>query len=397
MKKKILIISDHAMSHSGVATQSLHLIEGLLKTEKYEVVQIGAAIYHSCYDTRIINKSFKVIPCNGFGSKTLIKKTLEVEKPDFLIIFSDARYFEHVFEMSDEIRKTCPIIYWHVWDNRPTPEFNLKIYDSVDHVACISRLTYQMCKEIIPEKCSYIPHTLPDNIFYQMKKDNIEKCKEKTLGQERKNNFLCLWLNRNIKRKRPADVLKAWQIFLFNLEEKYGHKEATLVMHTDPFDKKGHNLLKIAESLKINENVCFSNEISSYEQINALHNISDICLNISHSEGFGLSTLESMQVGTPIVVSLTGGLINQVIDCNDSTKNGVGVRPVIKTLNGNQSIPYIYEDFVCVEQVAKGIMEIYRLTSNEKDTLSKKCVEYVKKEFNYENMIESWDNILENI
>lgn len=397
MKKKILIISDHALTHSGVATQSLHLIEGLLKTEKYEVVQIGAAMYHSNYDTRIISKNFKIIPCNGFGNKVLIKKSLEIEKPDFLIIFSDTRFFEHVFEMSDEIRKVCPIIYWHVWDNRPTPVFNKKIYDSVDHVACISRLTYQVCKEIIPEKCSYVPHTLPNNIFYQMKKEDIKKCKEKTLGQERKNNFICLWLNRNIKRKRPTDVLKSWQIFLLNLEEKYGHKEATLIMHTDPFDKKGHNLLKIAEHLKINKNVCFSNELSSYEQINALHNISDVCLNIAHSEGFGLSTLESMQTGTPIIVSLTGGLTSQVIDYNDCSRNGIGISPSVKSLNGNQNIPYIYEDFVCVEKVSKSIMDFYKLSKSEKDILSKKCVEYVKKDFNYENMIKSWDNILENI
>ena len=397
MRKKILIISDHAMSTSGVATQSLHLIDGLIKTERYEIIQIGAAMFHNDYNTRVINENFKIIPCNGFGSKPLIRKTLEIEKPDALIIFSDTRYFEHVFEMSEEIRKKCPIVYWHVWDNRPTPQFNLEIYNSVDHVACISRLTYQMCKELIPEKCSYLPHTLPDNIFYQMEKESIEKCKEKTLGKERKDNFVCLWLNRNIKRKRPADVLKAWQIFLFNLEEKLGHKNATLIMHTDPYDKLGHNLLKISENLKITENVCFSSEISSYEQINALHNISDVCLNIAHSEGFGLSTLESMQAGTPIIANLTGGLINQVIDSNDSTKNGIAIRPKIKSLNGNQNIPYIYEDFVCVEQVAKSLMDFYVLPEKVKTELSSKCLNYVKKEFNYENMIKDWDNILENI
>ena len=397
MRKKLLIISDHAMSTSGVATQSLHLIEGLLKTQKYDVVQIGAAMYHKDYDTRIINENFKIIPSNGFGSKALIRKTLETESPDALIIFSDTRYFEHVFEISDEIRKTCPIIYWHVWDNRPTPKFNLEIYNAVDHVACISRLTYQMCKELIPEKCSYVPHTLPDDIFYKMEKENIEKCKEKTLGDERKNNFVCLWLNRNIKRKRPADVLKAWQIFLFNLQEKFGHKNATLIMHTDPFDKAGQNLLKISENLNITENICFSNEISSYEQINALHNMSDVCLNISHSEGFGLSTLESMQVGTPIIANLTGGLINQVIDFNDSSRNGIGITPKVKSLNGTQNIPYIYEDFVCVEQVAKSLMDFYRLSKKEKTELSDKCIRYVKKDFNYENMISQWDNILENI
>ncbi len=397
MKKNILIISDHALTTSGVATQSLHLIEGLLKTGKYNITQIGAAMYHDSYDTRKVSESFEIVPSNGFGSKPLIKSILKEKKPHAMIIFSDTRYFKNVFEMSDEIRDTCPIIYWHVWDNRPTPLFNKEIYDKVDHVACISRLTYSICKELIPEKCSYLPHSLPESIFYPMESIDIKKCKKKTLGEKRENHFVCLWLNRNIKRKRPADVLKAWQIFLFNLQEKFNHKDATLIMHTDPNDKSGHNLLEICKGLKITENVCFSDKPSSYQQINALHNISDICLNISHSEGFGLSTLESMQVGNPIVVCQTGGLTNQVIDRNDCSFNGITIKPDIKVLNGNQEIPYIYEDYVNVEKVAKAIMKSFCWSSLQKENLSQKCINYVKKEFSYDKMIKDWDDLLENI
>ena len=397
MRKNLLIISDHALTTSGVATQSLHLIEGLLKTRKYNITQIGAAMYHNNYDRRKVSENFEIIPANGFGSKPLIKNILKEKQPHAMIIFSDTRYFKNIFEMSDEIRNVCPIIYWHVWDNRPTPVFNKEIYDKVDHVACISKLTYSMCKELIPEKCSYLPHSLPENIFYPMEKDDIKKCKKKTLGDKRENHFVCLWLNRNIKRKRPADVLKAWQIFLFNLEEKFGHNKATLVMHTDPYDKSGQNLVEICKNLKISKNVCFSDKVSNYQQINALHNISDVCLNISHSEGFGLSTLESMQTGNPIIVSQTGGLINQVIDDNDCSFNGISIKPDIKVLNGNQEIPYIHEDYVNVEKVAKAIMQSFCWTSLQKENLSQKCINYVKREFSYEKMIEDWDNLIENI
>ena len=37
-KTKILMISDHALSTSGVAIQSKYLIEGLIKTEKYKII-----------------------------------------------------------------------------------------------------------------------------------------------------------------------------------------------------------------------------------------------------------------------------------------------------------------------------------------------------------------------
>ena len=395
MKKKLLIISDHAMTSSGVATQSRHLIEGLLETQKYNIVQLGAAIRHGSYETQEISDNFKIIPCDGFGNKNIIRSLLVKEKPDVMIIFTDPRFFGHIFEMEDEIHQVCPIMYWHVWDNRPTPYYNKKYYDAVDKIVAISKLTEAVCKDIAPEKTVYIPHTLPEDIYFQMENERIAKCKLNTLGEARKNNFIALWLNRNCKRKRASDVLKAWQIFLLNLEDKYDKKDATLIMHTNPEDSQGTNLLQIAKHLNILDNVCFSDQVSSYEQINVLHNISDVCLNISYAEGFGLSTLESMQVGNPIIATATGGLTSQVIDYTDGSHNGIPLIPRVRTLSGSQNIHYIYEDYSSVEDTAKALFKIYRMSNKDRKDLGQKCKEYVEKEFSYNKMIVSWDKEIE--
>ncbi len=387
MRKKLLIISDHAMTTSGVATQSRHLIEGLLETQKYNIVQLGAAVRHQNYMTQDVTDHFKIIPCNGFGNRDIIRSLLVKEKPDVMIIFTDPRFFGHIFEMEDEIHQVCPIMYWHVWDNRPSPHYNKKYYSAVDKIVAISKLTEAVCKDITPNKTVYIPHTLPEEIFFQLEDERIETCKVNTLGKERKDNFIALWLNRNCRRKRAADVLKAWQIFLFNIEDKYKRKNATLIMHTNPNDSHGTNLLEIAKNLDILDNVCFSDQTASYEQINVLHNISDVCINISFAEGFGLTTLESMQVGNPIIANSTGGLTTQVIDCVDGTHNGIPLTPKIKTLSGNQDIHYIYEDYVSVEDTAYALLEIYKMSKKERKKLGQKCKNYVKREFNYKNMI----------
>ena len=36
--------------------------------------------------------------------------------------------------------------------------------------------------------------------------------------------------------------------------------------------------------------------------------MSDVTVNISDAEGFGLATLESLSCATPIIVNMTGGL-----------------------------------------------------------------------------------------
>ena len=391
-KIKILMLSDHAKTNTGVAVQSNHLINGLVETENYEVVQLGAAIYHDDYDTVNVKEGFKIIPINGFGDKDIIRSMLVSYDPDVFIIFSDARFFKHIFEMEDEIHQVCPIIWWHVWDNRPTPKFNKQFYDSVDKINCISELTYKLCSEIVEkEKLNYIPHSLPDDLFYPLKEEVVDYHKKMILG-ERKNDFVCTWINRNIKRKRPADLLKSWQIFLMNLQHKYKHKDAILLMHTDPYDKVGMNLIEIAKNLNILENIRFSDQEADFQKINILHNISDISINISCAEGFGLSTLEAMLVGKPIVSTLTGGLIRQVINPEGPFVNGVALKPDVTTISGTQNIPYLNEDYVSVENIAKAIMQMYELNKEERKEIGLKAREYVKEKFSYNNMIKNWDN-----
>ena len=51
-KIKVLTISDHPLSPSGVGTQTKYIIEALLKTGKFEVVSLGGAIKHPSYQPR---------------------------------------------------------------------------------------------------------------------------------------------------------------------------------------------------------------------------------------------------------------------------------------------------------------------------------------------------------
>ena len=43
-KKKILTLSDHPLSPSGVGTQTKYVIEALLKTGRYQIFSLGGAI-----------------------------------------------------------------------------------------------------------------------------------------------------------------------------------------------------------------------------------------------------------------------------------------------------------------------------------------------------------------
>lgn len=388
-KKKLLLISDHALTPSGVGIQSKFLIEGLLKTKKYKIIQLGAAKYHEDMSPNKINEDFTIIPSVGFGNKDIVRSLIASEKPAAIIIFTDSRFFKYLFEMEDEIHETCPIMWWHVWDNRPTPKFNFKLYKSIDQINCISDLTYNMCKELNLKNISYIPHSFPSNTFYKIDKNEIKSYRKKIL-QDKQDWFLGLWLNRNFRRKRPADVLKSWQIFLENLFQEKGHKNALLIMHTDPLDVEGTDLIEVAKELKIEKNIRFSDKELSIENLNILHNISDFCLNISFAEGFGLSTLQSLYTGTPIIANMTGGLTRQAIDKDTLKTTGIPLKPEVTTISGILDIPYLNEDYVSVENVSKAIMEMFNMSIDKREELGKNGIKLVDREFNYETMIEKW-------
>lgn len=395
-KLKILILSDHAMSPSGVGVQTKLLIEGLLKKNKYTFLQLGAAIRHDDLKSLKVKEDFFIKPINGFGDPNLIRSILLNEKPDALILFTDARFFEYIFKMEDEIHQVCPILWWHVWDNKPYPKFNEWIYNSVDTINCHSYLTYKLLKENLDKKSvNYIPHSYPVTDFYKIEKNNLCKEKIKILGEKNKDSFVCLWVNRNCKRKRPADVVRSWSIFINSLSDKEKNN-CILLMHTNPNDKAGVNLFAVIEELNMKNNVLISSSLLEKEVLNILYNISDCTINISFNEGFGLTTLESMMTGTPIIASKTGGLTYQVIDHFDNTENGVALDIDMSTLVGNQKTPYIYEDYTSCDNVAKGIKKYYNLSKETKENLSIKVSNFARKDFNYQDSINKWDISIEN-
>ena len=146
--------------------------------------------------------------------------------------------------------------------------------------------------------------------------------------------------------------------------------------------------------LGIEENVFFSRDRIEFEKMNVLYNISDFCINTSYAEGFGLSTLESMMTGTPIIAPKTGGLTRQVVDHRDGSHNGVACDVDLKTLVGSQSVPYIYEDYTSTQSFSNAMMKIYEMSDQEKAKLSKKVKDYADHEFRYQDTVDEWHNTM---
>lgn len=394
IKKKILLLSDHPLSTSGVGTQSRWIINGLVSTGRYSFRCFGGAIKHDNYDTVKVSDDFIIKPTIGFGDKNLLRQTLATEKPDALMLFTDPRFFIWVWEMEDEIHQVCPIVYNHLWDNPPWPEFNRVLYESTDLVNCINWPTYEMVHERFPEKTNYIPHAVPKELYFPLKKDEIERTKVAILGKDRADHFVALFVSRNARRKMPSDIILSFKMFIDELERKHGHRKATLVMHTEPLDPEGPNLNHVIDMMHLKKDVVFSKDRVGFNEMNGLYNICDTIVNRSCNEGFGLPTLEAAMAGKPMIALKTGGLTRQVEDHRTGEQYGIALEPEVKSLVGNQQVPYIVEDFVSHETLAKALMQMYEFGPEERSRIGSRAREHALQDYNAEHMISEWDRTL---
>ena len=61
---------------------------------------------------------------------------------------------------------------------------------------------------------------------------------------------------------------------------------------------------------------------------------------------------------------------------------------------GSQNVPYIYEDYVSVEDTADAIYRLYSSSDEEKKELSKKVQSYVSSEFDIDTTVDLWHDSL---
>ena len=133
-RKTILLLSDDLRMTSGVGNVSKDFVLGTCHI--FNWVQIGGAINHpeagmnvdisedTAKRTGISDAVVKVHPSSGYGNQPMVRALMDHYKPDALMIYTDPRFWEWLFQMEHEIRQTTPILYYNIWDSLPYPMWN---------------------------------------------------------------------------------------------------------------------------------------------------------------------------------------------------------------------------------------------------------------------------------
>lgn len=394
-KIKVFVISDHPMAPSGVGTQTKYIINALIKTGRYKFICLGGAIKHNDYKPQKVEgfgDDWIIQPVDGYGTPEMVRSIIWNERPDILWFMTDPRFWGWLWQIENEVRKNIPMVYYHVWDNYPYPNFNKKFYDSNDVIASISKVTHDIVNVVSPEvENHYVPHAVDPTIFKPRTEEEISLFKEK-MFPDFEDRFTFFWNNRNARRKQSGTLLHWFNEFA----EEVGPDKVRLIMHTDPTDQHGQDLVAIMKNLGATDGrVLISDQKVPPDALAQMYNIADCTVNISDAEGFGLATLESLSSGVPIIVNMTGGLQEQVTDGEEWF--GIGLEPSSKSIIGSQEVPYIHEDRLSKKDVIEAFKKMYHMSAEDRRLLGEKGRNHVLKNYNFVDFEERWVNLMDEI
>jgi len=409
-KKKILLLSDDLRMASGIANVSKQLVLGTV--DKYDWIQLGAAIKHPeagqildltdsvRQETGVQDASVKIYPFDGYGNPDIIRQLLMVERPDAILHFTDPRYWIWLYEIEHELRQSVPLLFYHIWDDLPDPKYNRDYYESCDWIGCISKQTYGITKRVWgwdkethwtkPKdwQVSYVPHGINSELY---KPTNVPDDFKKSIFGDKEYEFVLYWNNRNIRRKQPMDAMLAFDEFRKSLPKDKWDK-VCMLMHTNPIEEHGTDLVTFINHCMPESTVIFAPNRYTEQQLNYLYNMVDVTINVASNEGFGLTTAESVMAGTPIIVTVTGGLQDQcgfrdkssgkLLTADDYVEIGSlhnrqskdvviwgdWVKPIwpVRSTTGSVPTPYIFDDRVDFIDIAPLIMEYYNMGKAER-------------------------------
>jgi glycosyltransferase involved in cell wall biosynthesis len=399
-RKKILLLCDDIRVHSGIAHMGRELV--INTAHHYNWVNLGGAVKHPEQGQRfdlsedtnkqagITDSSVTLYPTDGYGNPDIVRQLIQIEKPDAIFIITDPRYWVWLFEMENEIRKQCPIVYLNIWDDYPAPLYNETFYESCDALLGISKQTVNINKLVLNDKIGnkiikYVPHGVNHKNFKPLtseeksSKEFIEFKNQILNGKE--YDFVLFFNSRNIRRKQIPDTILAFRHFVDRLSKEKAAK-CLLLLHTQPVDEHGTDLPAVIDLLCPEYcNVKFTGGMFDPIRMNWLYNLADAQILLTSNEGWGLSLTEALVVGLPIIANVTGGMQDQMRFVKDGVwvdfdadfpsnhrgtikehgKWAFPVYPTSRSLVGSVPTPYIFDDRCEPEDAADRIEEVYNL------------------------------------
>lgn len=257
------------------------------------------------------------------------------------------------------------------------------------HLVAMSRFGLGVLSKQGFSNVTYIPHGIDLSVFRPLLMQEVDNLRMEH-GVDKQ--FIVIFVGRNTKRKRVDHLLTVFAKFIGALnndapvkfvlktEEKYSHISVTEYSHK--LDKEfGTNLL---------DHIMLFSEQMSAKQLNELYNLAHVGISATGGEGFGLTTLECVAAGVPMVIGrhstseeILGdtGLAGSLIDIADTVEEHPGSVKVSRAV-------------MDTDQAVDVLLEYYRKWEDDQSPNRVTVKSQVSGRYSVNTMIDMWDGLL---
>ena len=282
-----------------------------------------------------------------------------------------------VFYVNKNIKINVPSYCWFPCHYYPFSEYDILGLNPFDNIICLSPSIKLLLEKKFPEKAVfYLPH-INEEIDIKLSKTEI-----RAKWNISENRFIVTIISQivytDVCNRKAIDV----QLIAFS-EFNKKFPDSFLFFHSSSRPEDRAILENLIELLNLNENNFFwnDNKIFSEKDIAELYILSDVVLNCSKSEGFGVPIIEAQQYGTNVITSdflsmAEHNFQNNVVKFSSITHHF--------SLNGHWTIP-------SSNNIISKLEELY---SNSNEVNIKRAKWISKKLCSYENVKKHLFNIM---
>lgn len=310
-KKRVLCYSDFSLAGTGFGVVSKHVIGALHATGKYDIHQLAINFHGDFTDDKEVPWQIRparlIDPRDPHGTKMFLKAVTK-NHYDIVWILNDlfvthpiAKYISQVREQYIVRNRKPPVfIYYYPVDCHVQAADML---DAVEIPVCYTehgRAETIKAKPHLRLKLREIPHGVDSSIFKPLSEEEIIKYKKQYLGVD-PDTFVVVAVNRNSTRKQLPYSILAFKEFRKLVPNSIMYCHAKV-------QDQGGDLNRVLADLGLDnkKDVVFPGRYSPSEPVpthilNRFYNLGDVFLTTHLGEGFGLSVVEAMATGVPIV------------------------------------------------------------------------------------------------
>ena len=219
-------------------------------------------------------------------------------QPDVVICFEGHKLLLNLMGMRIT-PANCPVYFWYPFEGLAVPDYMEEPFKGVPshQIVHLSNFAADLW-----QGQTVIPHTHhPSYKKLDVDKVQLRKKWARKLQQPLLESTLLLFnINRNFFHKGWDDL------FGILKQVRDAGIDAQLLCHTKKtFNESqgGFDLPKLARLYGVEENILFSENTLTPDELNELYNMADVQVDPTHGEGCGLTILEAKAAGTPQILS----------------------------------------------------------------------------------------------